>query len=70
LNEAVRRSVIYQRELWQESEKESLAAVKEAGIEVHYPDKEAFMEKVKPLREKYKEDPMLKEIIESIEAMQ
>jgi tripartite ATP-independent transporter DctP family solute receptor len=67
LDEAVRRSVIYQRKLWIESEEESLQAVRKAGIEVSYPDKAPFMEKVRPIIEKYKQDPELKDIIESIE---
>ncbi|MBT3750782.1 MAG: TRAP transporter substrate-binding protein DctP, partial [Bacteroidetes bacterium] len=67
LNDAVAKSVIYQRKLWLESEQESLQAVADAGVEIHYPDKEAFMEKVKPLKDSYKEDPELKSIIEAIE---
>jgi tripartite ATP-independent transporter DctP family solute receptor len=67
LDEAVRRSVIYQRKLWIESEEESLQAVRKAGIEVSYPDTAPFMEKVRPIIEKYKQDPELKDIIESIE---
>lgn len=69
LSEAVQKSVVYQRKLWRESEEESLKAVKEAGIEIHYPDKQAFMEKVKPLKEKYKEDPALKIIIDAIDEL-
>ena len=69
LNEAVRRSVVYQRERWLESEEESLNGVREAGIEVVYPDKQPFMDKVKPIKEKYKQDPALKEIIEAIDAL-
>ena len=42
-------------------------AVREAGIEIHYPDKAPFVEKVKPLLEEYKKDPALLEIIESIQ---
>lgn len=64
---AVNRSKEYQRKLWRESEEESLQAVKDAGIEVSYPDKKPFMEKVKPLKEKYKKDPELKAIIEAID---
>lgn len=64
---AVNRSKEYQRKLWRKSEEESLQAVKDAGIEVYYPEKEPFMEKVKPLKEKYKKDPELKVIIEAID---
>ncbi|MCD6347755.1 MAG: TRAP transporter substrate-binding protein [Bacteroidales bacterium] len=67
LTEAVKKSVTYQRELWLQSEKESLKAVEEAGVEISYPDKKPFMEKVKPLKEKYKKDPKLRSIIEAID---
>ena len=46
LMDAVHESVAYQRELWKESEQESLRAVREAGVEVIYPDKEPFRERV------------------------
>ncbi len=67
LDEAVKRSVIYQRQLWLESEEESLREVKKAGIEVFYPDKEPFMQKVRPLIDEYKKDPDLGLSIEAIE---
>jgi len=69
LNIAVNRSKEYQRKMWRESEEESLQAVKEAGVEVYYPDKKPFMEKVKPLKEQYKKDPELKTIIEAIDKL-
>jgi tripartite ATP-independent transporter DctP family solute receptor len=68
LSQAAEESFVYQQELWIESEKESLKAVREAGVEIFYPDKGPFIEKVKPLIESYKQDPALREIIEAIEA--
>ncbi len=67
LNLAVKESVVYQRELWMASEQESLDAVKEAGIEIHYPDKAAFMERVQPLKDRYKKNEAIRGIIEAIE---
>ena len=67
LSQAAEESFVYQQKLWIESEKESLDAVREAGVVISYPDKGPFIEKVKPLIEEYKKDPALKEIIESIE---
>ncbi len=67
LSQAADESFVYQQKLWIESEKESLDAVREAGVEIFYPDKKPFIEKVKPLMEKYKKDPVLLEIIESIQ---
>ena len=67
LSQAADESFVYQQKLWIESEKESLEAVREAGVEIYYPDKGPFIEKVKPLIEEYKKDPVLLEIIESIQ---
>jgi tripartite ATP-independent transporter DctP family solute receptor len=66
LDDAVAKSVVYQRKLWKASEEEALKAVKENGVEVLYPSKEAFFEKSKDLREMYKEDKTLLEMIEII----
>lgn len=54
LSQAVDEAVTYQRKLWQESTEESLAAVKAAGVEVIYPDKQPFIDAVKPLHDSYK----------------
>lgn len=67
LTQAADESYVYQQKLWIESEQESLEALKEAGVEITYPDKKPFIDKVKPLIDSYKQDPALKEIIESIE---
>ena len=67
LQEAVDMSVQYQRKLWAEAEKEALAAVKEAGVEIIRPDKEPFMEAVQPMLESYKtENPSLYSYIDQI----
>ena len=47
LSQAVKESVIEQRKLWAESEKQSLDAVKEAGVEIIIPDKTLFSKKSK-----------------------
>ena len=44
---AVKTSTIAQRKLWSDSEKESLAAVKKAGVKIVYPDKKPFEERTK-----------------------
>lgn len=53
LQQAVDESVDYQRKLWQESTRESLAAVEAAGVEVIRPDKQPFIEAVQPLHASY-----------------
>lgn len=69
LTQAADESFVYQQKLWIESERHSLEEVEKAGVTISYPDKAPFIERVKPLIEKYKQDPQLKEIIESIEDM-
>ncbi|MDC6365904.1 MULTISPECIES: TRAP transporter substrate-binding protein [Flavobacteriaceae] len=67
LKEAVDLSVVYQRKLWAESEKEALDAVIEAGVEVIRPSKEEFMEKVDGIYGEYREsEPELYKIIQQI----
>lgn len=66
LTEAAYESAQYQKELWKEASAEALQLVQEAGVEVIYPDKEPFVEKVEPLYEAYRDNPELYEIIEAI----
>src|SRR5690606_929330 len=56
LQEAAKRSVEHQRELWAISEQEALDAVKAAGVKVNYPDKAAFVESVQSIYDQYKND--------------
>jgi tripartite ATP-independent transporter DctP family solute receptor len=53
LQQAVDDSVIYQRELWRVSTEEALAAVREAGVIVTYPDKQPFMAAVEEMKASY-----------------
>jgi tripartite ATP-independent transporter DctP family solute receptor len=66
VQEAVRRSVAYQRELWKQSEQEALEAVKKAGVTIIHPDKEPFFKQVEGLYAKYKENPELADLIGKI----
>lgn len=56
LRQAVDESVIYQHELWLASVEESMQVVQDAGVEVIYPDKEPFREKVQPIYESFKKN--------------
>ncbi len=62
-------SKIYQFELWSESEKEALEAVKEAGIEIIYPDKTPFIEGAQPMVDKMLEDPVLRNLYNEIQKL-
>ncbi|MBC9795165.1 TRAP transporter substrate-binding protein [Sinomicrobium weinanense] len=68
MEEAARESVAYERKIWEEAENHALEEIKKAGVEVIYPDKEPFREKVSGMYEIFKQDPHLKEIIETIQA--
>jgi TRAP-type C4-dicarboxylate transport system substrate-binding protein len=52
--------------LWAKSEKESLEAVKEAGVEIIIPDKKLFIEQSKNIIESYKSNSELYNFIERI----
>jgi tripartite ATP-independent transporter DctP family solute receptor len=68
LQEAADESSIYQAELWEESSAESLRAVEEAGVQIIYPDKSLFAERVQPLHEQFRRDPLLGPMMERIAA--
>ncbi len=70
LTKAVHNSIVYQRKLWLEAENEALEAVKKAGVEIIYPDKALFADKIKDSFEKYKEDKAFYQMIQDIQATQ
>lgn len=67
LREAVQESKIAQRKLWDASVAECLAKAKESGVKVIYPEKEAFQEATKTLREEFEKDPLLGPLVKSIQ---
>lgn len=69
LQEAADESVPVQRKYWDESVKESLRVVQEAGVTIHYPDKTKFAAKVQDLLNKHKEDEVLGDLIRRIQAV-
>lgn len=71
LMDSVNESVEFQRELWKESEEESLRIVQEAGVEVNYPDKEPFRERVQHIYNDIRENkPELYRWVERIRQVQ
>lgn len=66
LTESARESVVEQRKLWEASEKEAFIVFREAGVQIYYPDKAPFVQKVKHLYEKYEKDEELGELISRI----
>lgn len=69
IRNAAQESAIYQRKLWAEATNEAMEAVQEAGIEVIYPDKEPFREKLQPVYEQYKQDDQLNSYIQRIQEL-
>ena len=69
LQTAVDDSVAYQRELWQASTEEALAAVREAGVIVTYPDKQPFMAAVQEMKASY-DGTEIGRLLQAIEAVE
>ncbi|MDA3881422.1 MAG: TRAP transporter substrate-binding protein [Prolixibacteraceae bacterium] len=70
LQQAADESVPSQREVWAQSEKESLEKVQKAGVIINYPDKEPFAKKVEPMIESYRAKPELFDLIQRIKAVE
>ena len=68
LQRAMDDSVAYQRQLWQASTIESLEQIKAAGVQVIYPDKQPFMDAMKPFHQSLKETEVGK-LLEKIKRM-
>ncbi len=67
LQQAVKNSVIYQRELWKQAEQEALDAVQAAGVKISRPDKTLFQEKTADILKQYKEDKEMYTLIKNIQ---
>ena len=68
LRRAAEESGFYQRDLWKEATERAIEEVQNAGVEVIYPDKAPFLERLQPLYEQYKnESEELKQFIERIQ---
>ncbi|MEC3878866.1 TRAP transporter substrate-binding protein [Parapedobacter sp. 10938] len=68
LEEAAQESIPYERKGWQEAESHALEEIKKAGVEVIYPDKEPFREKVSRMYDDFKRDVQLKRLIDAVQA--
>ncbi len=66
LEDAVEKSAEAQRQLWVASEKESLEKVKEAGVQVYYPEKSLFEAKTKSMEKMFNDDEEMTRLITSI----
>ncbi len=69
LKEAAQVGREFEIELWAKQEKESLQIMIDKGVEVIYPDLDAFREAAKPMLQSYSSDPRFKSLMEKIEAI-
>lgn len=66
LQQAANSSAIFQREVWAAAEEEALNAIKAAGVEVNYPDKQVFAEKTVSFNQFFEEGSEALELMEAI----
>ena len=69
LTEAADEAVVEQRKLWQAAEQEALDAVTAAGVTIIRPDKDAFMSQTAQMLEAYRDQPMIYDLIQRIQAI-
>ncbi len=69
LQQAVDESAQYEKKLWKEATQHALEEVKKAGVQVDYPDKALFQEKVESIYESYKDQPTIYNLIQQIKAV-
>ncbi|MBB2971613.1 TRAP transporter substrate-binding protein [Mesorhizobium sp. RMAD-H1] len=70
VREAAKESVAKMRELWDAKEKESQKIVEAAGVEVTQPDKQPFIDAMKPVYDKFASTDVLKDLVKRIQETQ
>ncbi|ACR12915.1 TRAP transporter substrate-binding protein [Teredinibacter turnerae] len=68
LQQAMDEAVVFQRKLWVQATNEALEAVKAAGVEIIYPDKQPFMDVVQEMQKSYEGTPAY-DLLERIKAI-
>jgi tripartite ATP-independent transporter DctP family solute receptor len=69
VQEAADESYEYEKKLWHDATIEALEEVQKSGVEIFYPDKTLFEEKVKPLIEELKSDKEIFNLIQNIKSI-
>jgi TRAP-type C4-dicarboxylate transport system substrate-binding protein len=69
LQDAVDKSVHYQRKLWTQSENDALDSLKAAGVNIIYPDKAPFAERVLGMYDEFDDNKKVKDLIEAIKKL-
>ncbi len=70
LQEAANESAIYQRKVWAEAELQALQIIKEAGVQVIYPDKSSFANRTKGIIDMFKDNKEAMQLIEEIKSIE
>jgi TRAP-type C4-dicarboxylate transport system substrate-binding protein len=70
LIEAAAESLEYQKIKWKESTDEALAGAVEAGVEIFYPEKSLFSEKVAGMYEAFRNNPKIYQLIQDIKTVE
>lgn len=65
---AAKISTKAQKEFWRKNVEECMVKLKNAKVEIFYPDKKLFAEKSKAVLEEFKQDPKMKKIVDEIQA--
>ncbi|UXP32762.1 TRAP transporter substrate-binding protein [Reichenbachiella agarivorans] len=66
LQAAADQSVAYQKQVWAASVQESLQKIQEAGVQIVYPEKSPFQDKVNHLYDAYQSNPAIYNLINQI----
>ncbi|GAA4273709.1 TRAP transporter substrate-binding protein [Aquimarina gracilis] len=69
LQEAANQSAIYQRKVWEEAEQRALKVIRDAGVEVAYPNKTPFVRKTRSIKDIFKENHEAMRLIEAIKSI-
>jgi tripartite ATP-independent transporter DctP family solute receptor len=70
VKQAAKDSVTEQRRLWDAKTTESRALVEKAGVEINEVDKQPFIDAMKPVFDRHVVDPVLKQMVEDIRAVE
>jgi len=66
VQEAADESAIHQRELWKESESETMERARQAGVTIITPDKAPFIERVQVIYQNLRQNPRMNDLITRI----
>ena len=71
VKESAKAATVYHKELWGNAETEALKiAAEKMGVTIVRPDKQAFIDKVKPIYDEYAKDPLINGVVTEIRATQ